>query len=261
METLIIMHILEIDTHIAQNQSPKGRFEREEVSTSIEMSAFSQAREGDVVILSFLDKQSLSNSYGETQFKDSQAVQEISSVARAVLEYSQIIEEGLNEDELIAIKQIVAHVEPIVREFLASDPEEVNLEKLVRVLTGDQEVTEKGGVELVNATLKALDVESFSQGKPDNIVHSESIEVVSEKPNINVENIRHVPELAILAVDTEFQKQFHTLNESSKSLIVSSLNDLMRFFHENISEVLEPLKHPISLGTGEVDLLESKPQA
>ena len=255
------MHILEIDTHIAQNQSPKGRFEREEVSTSIEMSAFSQAREGDVVILSFLDKQSLSNSYGETQFKDSQAVQEISSVARAVLEYSQIIEEGLNEDELIAIKQIVAHVEPIVREFLASDPEEVNLEKLVRVLTGDQEVTEKGGVELVNATLKALDVESFSQGKPDNIVHSESIEVVSEKPNINVENIRHVPELAILAVDTEFQKQFHTLNESSKALIVSSLNDLMRFFHENISKVLEPLKHPVSLGTGEVDLLDSKPQA
>ena len=261
METLIIMHILEIDTHIAQNQSPKGRFEREEVSTSIEMSAFSQAREGDVVILSFSDKQSLSNSYGETQFKDNQAVQEISSVARAVSEYSQIIEGSLNEDELIAIKQIVAHVEPIVREFLASDPEKVNLEKLVGVLTGDQEVTEKGGVELVNATLKALDVESLSQGKPDNIVQSESIEVVSEKPNINVDNIRHVPELAILAVDTEFQKQFHTLNESSKALIVSSLNDLMRFFHENISKVLEPLKHPISLGTGEVDLLDSKPQA
>ena len=255
------MQILEIDAPIVQNQSPKGRFEREEVSTSIEMSAFSQAREGDVVILNFSDKQSLSNSYGETQFKDNQAVQEISSVARAVSEYSQIIEGSLNEDELIAIKQIVAHVEPIVRKFLASDPEELNLEKSVGVLTGDQEITQKVGVELGYVILKTLDLEPFYQGKPENIVQSESIEIVSEKPNINVENIRHVPELAILAVDTEFQKQFHTLNESSKSLIISSLNDLMRFFHENISKVLEPLKHPISLGTGEVDLLDSKPQA
>ena len=261
METLTIMHILEIDTHIAQNQYPNGRFEREEVSTSTEMSAFSQAREGDVVILSFLDKQSLSNSYGETQFKDNQAVQEISSIARAVSEYSQVIEGGLNEDELIAIKQIVANVEHIAREFLVSDPEELNFGKLARVLTGEQEITEKVGVELGNIILKTLDLESFSQGKPDNIFQSESIEIVSEKPNINVENIRHVPELAILAVDTEFQKQFHTLNESSKALIVSSLNDLMRFFHQNISKVLEPLKHPISLGTGEVDLLDSKPQA
>ena len=255
------MHILEIDTHIIQNQSPNSRFEREEASASIEISTFSQAREGDVVVLNILDKQNLSNSYGETQFKDSQAVQEISSVARAVLEYSQIIEEGLNEDELIAIKQIVANVEPIAREFLTSDPEELNFGKLAGVLTGDQEMTEKVGVELGNVILKTLDLESFSQGKPDNIVQSESIEIVSEKPNINVENIRHVPELAILAVDTEFQKQFHTLNESSKALIVSSLNDLMRFFHENVSKVLEPLKHPISLGIGEVDLLDTKPQA
>jgi len=148
-----------------------------------------------------------------------------------------------------------------VRKFLASDPEELNLGKSVGVLTGDQEITQKVGVELGYVILKTLDLEPFSQGKPENIVQSESIEIVSEKPNINVENIRHVPELAILAVDTEFQKQFHTLNESSKSLIVSSLNDLMRFFHENISKVLEPLKHPISLGTGEVDLLDSKPQA
>ena len=137
---------------IVQNQSPKGRFEREEVSTSIEMSAFSQAREGDVVILNFSDKQSLSNSYGETQFKDNQAVQEISSVARAVSEYSQIIEGSLNEDELIAIKQIVAHVEPIVRKFLASDPEELNLGNSVGLLTGDQEMTQKAGVEPVYYT-------------------------------------------------------------------------------------------------------------
>jgi len=36
---------------------------------------------------------------------------------------------------------------------------------------------------------------------------------------------------------------------------------LKRFFHEKISEVLEPLKHPISLGAGVIDLVETKPQA
>ncbi len=255
------MQILEIDTPIVQNQYHNGRFEREEVSTSIEVSAFSQAREGDAVILSFSDKQNLSSSYSETQFKDNQTVEEISSVARAVLEYSQVVEGDLNEDELIAMKQITANIEPIVRDFLDRDPEEPNLGLLAGVLTGEQEVTEKVGIELGNVILKTLDLESFSQGKPDNIVQSEPIEIVSEKPNIDVENIRHVPELAILAVDTEFQKQFHTLNESSKALIVSSLNDLMRFFYENVSKVLEPLKHPISIGIGEVDLLDTKPQA
>jgi len=67
--------------------------------------------------------------------------------------------------------------------------------------------------------------------------------------------------LASAAVNAELQKQFQTLNESSKSLIVSSLNDLMRFFHEKVSKVLEPLKHPISLGVGAMDLVDTKPQA
>ena len=32
-------------------------------------------------------------------------------------------------------------------------------------------------------------------------------------------------------------------------------------FHEKVSEVLEPLKHPISLGVGAMDLVDTKPQA
>jgi hypothetical protein len=257
-----VMHILEIDTPRVQNQSSDRKFEPEESSTPIGMSASSQAREGDVVVLSFSSKQNLSSSYVETQSEDNQSVQDISSVARAVLKYSQVVEGDLNEDETTAIKQIVARIEPIAREFLASDPVDVlNFEKLVGIFTEDQEITEKFGVALGNVILKTLDAESFSQGKPDNTVQSESIEAVPENPDMNVENIRYVPELAVLAVDTELQKQFDALNESSKVLIISSLNDLMRFFHENISKVLEPLKYPVSLGTGEVDLEDSKPQS
>jgi len=78
--------------------------------------------------------------------------------------------------------------------------------------------------------------------------------------DINIQNIRQLPELASAAVDAELQKQFQVLNESSKALIVNSLNDLMQFFQEKISKVLEPLSHPISLAMGK-DLVETKPQA
>jgi hypothetical protein len=95
----------------------------------------------------------------------------------------------------------------------------------------------------------------------DNPAQLESIVVEAQNPDINIENIRQLPELSSAAVDAEFQKQFQVLNESSKALIVSSLNDLMRFFHEKVSKVLEPLKHPISLGMDAMDLVDTKPRA
>ena len=255
------MPVLEINTSIVQNQSSDRRVEPEEASVSIEAGTSLQTSEGDVVTLSFADKQNLSNSYGEAQFEDDQTVNEISSVARAASEYSQVVEGDLNEDELIAIHKIAAHVEPIAREFLSSDPEELDVEKAIGILTGDHKITEEVGIALGTAIVKTLGLESSSQVNPDNLVQSESTTVEAENPDINIENIRQLPELSSAAVDAELRKQFQTLNESSKALIVSSLNDLMRFFHEKVSQVLEPLKHPISLGVSAMDLVDTKPRA
>jgi len=254
------MPVLEINTSIVQNQPPDRRVEPEEASVSIEAGTSSQTSEGDVVTLSFADKQNLSSSYGEAQFEDDQTVNEISSVARAASEYSQVVEGDLNEDELIAMQKIAAHVEPIAREFLSSDPEDLDVEKAIGILTGDQTITEEVGIELGNVIVKTLGLESSSQVNPDNLVQSESTTVEAENPDINIENIRQFPELASAAVDAELRKQFQALNESSKALIVNSLNDLMQFFQEKVSKVLEPLKYPISLATGEMDLAEAKPQ-
>jgi len=255
------MPVLEINTSIVQNQLPDRRVEPEEASVSIEAGTSLQTSEGDVVTLSFADKQNLSNSYGEAQFEDDQTVNEISSVARAASEYSQIVEGDLNEDELIAIQKIAAHVEPIAREFLSSDPEELDVEKAIGILTGDHEITEEVGIALGTAIVKTLGLESSSQVNPDNLVQSELITVEAENPDINIENIREFPELASAAVNAELQKQFQALNESSKALIISSLNDLMRFFQEQVSQILEPLKHPISLGVSAMDLVDTKPRA
>lgn len=255
------MPVLEINTSIVQNQLPDRRVEVEEVSVSIEAGTSLQTSEGDVVTLSFADKENLSNSYGEAQFEDVQTVNEISSVALAASEYSQVVKGGLNEDELIAIQKIAAHVEPIAREFLSSDPEELDVEKAIGVLTGDHKITEEVGIELGNAIGQTLGLEFSSQVNPNNLAQSESIAVKAENPDINIENIRQFPELASAAVDAELQKQFQTLNESSKALIVSSLNDLKQFFREKVSKVLEPLKHPISLGVGVTNQADTKPRA
>jgi len=255
------MPVLEINTSIVQNQQPDRRVEPEEASVSIEAGTSLQTSEGDVVTLSVADKQNLSSSYGEVQFEDDPTVNEISSVARAASEYSQVVEGDLNEDELIALQKIAAHVEPIAREFLSSDSEELDVEKTIGILTGDQTITEEVGVELGNTIVKTLGLEVPSQVNLDNPAQSESIVVEAQNPGINIENIRQLPELASAAVDAALQKQFQTLNESSKALIVSSLNDLMRFFHEKVSKVLEPLKHPISLAEGVIDRVDTKPRA
>ena len=255
------MSVLEINTSGVQNQPLDRRITSEEVAVSLETGSSLQTGEGDVVTLSFADKQNLSNSYNESQFEGDPTVQEISSVARAASKYSQVVEGGLNEDELIAIQKIAAHVEPIAREFLSSDSEELDVEKAIGVLTGDQAITEEVGAELGNTIVKTLGLEVPSQVNLDNPAQSESVAVEAKNPDINIENIRQLPELASAAVDAELQKQFQVLNESSRALIVNSLNDLMQFFQEKVSKVLEPLKHPISLAAGEMGLAEAKPQA
>ena len=254
------MSVLEINTSGVQNQPLDRRITSEEVAVSLEAGSSLQTGEGDVVTLSFADKQNLSNSYNESQFEGDPTVQEISSVARAASKYSQVVEGDLNEDELIAIQKIAAHVEPIAREFLSSDSEELDVEKAIGILTGDQTIAEEVGAELGNTIVKTLGLEVPSQVNLDNPVRSESVAVEAKNPEINIENIRQLPELASAAVDAELQKQFQVLNESSRALIVNSLNDLMQFFQEKVSKVLEPLKYPISLATGEMDLVETKPQ-
>ena len=254
------MSVLEINTSGVQNQPLDRRITSEEVAVSLEAGSSLQTSEGDVVTLSFADKQNLSNSQNESQFEGSQTVQEISSVARAASKYSQVVEGDLNEDELIAIQKIAAHVEPIAREFLSSDSEELDVEKAIGILTGDQTIAEEVGAELGNTIVKTLGLEVPSQVNLDNPVRSESVAVEAKNPEINIENIRQLPELASAAVDAELQKQFQVLNESSRALIVNSLNDLMQFFQEKVSKVLEPLKYPISLATGEMDPVETKPQ-
>ena len=243
------MSVSAITTFDIQRQLLDRRIASEEVSVPLETDSSLQTSGGDVVTLNVAKQQNLSDSYVDAQFEYEQTVQDISSVAHAASKYSQTIEGDLNEDELNTIKKLSENIEPIVNEFLSSSSDELDVEKAIAVLTGNQKITKEVAEQFANAVVKSLDLES-SEVNLDNRVSTGTTSVETEAPDFNIENIQKLPELVSSTVEAELQKQFQVLNASSKELIVSSMNDLMRFFQEKVSQVLEPLKHPASLDAG-----------
>jgi hypothetical protein len=243
------MSVSEITTFDIQRQLLDRRVVSEEVNVPLETDSSLQTSGGDVVTLNVAKQQNLSDSYVGAQPKYEQTVQDISSVAHAASKYSQAIEGDLNEDELTAIKKLSANIEPIVNEFLSSSSDELDVEKAIAVLTGNQEIAKEVSEEFTSAVVKTLGLES-SEVNLDNRVLTGTNSVEAEAPDLNIENIQKLPELVSSTVEAELQKQFQVLNASSKELIVNSMNDLMRFFQEKVSQVLEPLKHPVSLDAG-----------
>ena len=243
------MSVSEITTFDIQRQLLDRRVVSEEVNVPLETDSSLQTSEGDVVTLSVVKQQNLSDPYVGAQSEYEQTVQDISSVAHAASKYSQTIEGDLNEDELNAIKKLSANIEPIVNEFLSSSSDELDVEKAIAVLTGNQKITKEVAEQFTRAVVKTLGLES-SEVSLDNQVSAGATSVEAEAPDLNVESIQKLPELVSSTVEAELQKQFQVLNASSKELIVNSMNDLMRFFQEKVSQVLEPLKHPVSLDAG-----------
>jgi len=230
-KSLKIMSVSEVVTFGIQKQLLNERTASTEAGVLPEAADMSlQTSEGDVVTLSFANEQSLSQP-SEVQLEDGQtAVQEISSVAQAASAFSQVVEGGVNEDELAAIQKLAAKIEPIAKDFLSSDPDEFDVEQAVDMALPDV------------------------------------VSVQAEAYDFDVENIRQLPTLVSATIDAGFEKQFQALNETSRGLIVNSLSELMKFFREKVVQVLEPLRHPASLTEPEAQVpvevdLVAQPQA
>ena len=221
------MSVPEVATFEVQKQMLNGRTASIEANVQPEADISLRTSTGAVVTLSFANEQGLSQSHREVQFEDGQTVQEISSVAQAASTFSQVVEGDLNEDELVAIQKLAAKIEPIAKDFLSSNPEELNIEQAVDIALPD------------------------------------AVSVEAEASDFDVENIRQLPTLVSATIDAGFEKQFQALNETSRGLIVNSLSELMQFFREKVVQVLEPLRHPAESEARvpvEVDLVE-QPQA
>ncbi|SVD91584.1 uncharacterized protein METZ01_LOCUS444438 [marine metagenome] len=224
------MSVAEVTTIGIQKQLLNERTEPQEANTAPEIDVSLQTSAGDVVTLSVADEQGLSQSYSEGPFEGGQTIQEISSIAQAASTFSQVVEGDLNEDELVAIQKLAAKIEPIAKDFLSIDPEQLDI------------------------------------GKAADMALPEVVSVETETPDFDVENIRQLPTLVSATIDAGFEKQFQALNKTNRELIVSSLSELMQFFREKVVQVLEPLRHPSSLTEGETQVpvevdLVAQPQA
>ena len=224
------MSVAEVTTFGIHKQLLNERPESEEANTASETDESLQTGAGDVVTLSVVDLQGLSQSSNEVRFEDRQTSPEISSVAQAASTFSQVVEGDLNEDELVAIQKLAAKIEPIAKDFLSIDPEQLDI------------------------------------GKAVDMALPEVVSVETETSDFDVENIRQLPTLVSATIDAGFEKQFQALNKTNRELIVSSLSELMQFFREKVIQVLEPLRHPSSLTEGETQVpvevdLVAQPQA
>ena len=122
------MSALEIVTFGTQKQLLNERTEPKEADIPSESEISLQTSEGDIVTLGFTDEQSLSQIHGKSG-SEVETVREISSIAHAASTFSQVVEGELNEDELVAIQKLAEKIEPIAKEFLSSDPEELDVEQ------------------------------------------------------------------------------------------------------------------------------------
>ena len=212
------MSVAEVTTIGIQKQLLNERTEPQEANTAPEIDVSLQTSAGDVVTLSVADEQGLSQSYSEGQFENGQISPEISSVAQAASTFSQVVEGDLNEDELVAIQKLAVKIEPIAKDFLSIDPEQLDI------------------------------------GKAADMALPEVVSVETETPDFDAENIRQLPTLVSATIDAGFEKQFQALNETNRELIVNSLSELMQFFREKVIQVLEPLRHPSSLAGDEAQV-------
>ena len=222
------MSVLEVATFGIQKPWLNEKTESEESKMLPEADMSLHTSEGDVVILSSSNEQDLFQLQSEIKVEIGETTQEISSVAQAASTFSQVIKGGLNDDELAAIQELAAKIEPIAREFLSGDPEELNLEQSI-------DITLSG---------------------------STSVETASS--DVDFENIRQFPSLVSATIDAGFEKQFQALNATNRELIVNSLSELMKFFREKVVQVLEPLRHPTSpeeIGSKEPVEAELVPQS
>jgi hypothetical protein len=223
---LKIMSVSEVTTFAVQKQLLNEKTGSVDTDFRPEADISLQMKESDVVTLSYANEQYSPQPDSELQIEVGQTVQEISSVAQAASTFSQVVEGGLNEDELVAIQRLTAKIEPVAKEFLSSDPEEFNIEQAVDVALSD------------------------------------TVSNQTENSEFDIENIRQLPQLVNATIDAGFQKQFQALNQTNRELIVSSLSELMQFFREKVVQVLEPLRHPGALNENitqvpvEADLVE-----
>ena len=195
-----------------------------------------QTLEGDRVRIAFDSGGSLTQSRSETQAGGRLVSHKFSSVAIAASRYSIVVAGELNEDELLAIQQLVDAVSPIAADFFTHatfDTE--NIESLLASNPGEILSFKLSLERTVIVTVKGF---AQVRGVTD---FSGSGLVGAGSPNLA--NVRNLSELILSVLETVLSPQ--TLSIFDNDAILHTLHDLMNFLRERFSIFGNPGRQPL----------------
>jgi hypothetical protein len=219
-----------------------------------------RTQEGDLVILSFLSEESLSESRTQTQSKEFGSFQEISTEAKAVSSYSISIQGDLSEEELEAINKLVAEISPIASEFFSSG--EFDFDESGDVLAANLGVLQELEISLERVIVAAFSTSTFTQlPEGEGGLVPQDVEAALNNPasSLDTEGIRDFPALVQATFDAVFEVEAAKVPETES--ILRSLNDLLNFIRQLLSKTYSsesdelPPEAPI-LSDGVIDVVD-----
>jgi hypothetical protein len=208
-----------------------------------------RTKEGDLVSLSFLSEQSLSESRTQTQSEEFGSVQGISTEAKAASIYSISVQGGLSEQELEAINKLAAEISPIASEFFSSG--EFDFDESGDVLAANLGMLQEVEISLERVIVASFSTSTFTQlPKAEGGVVPQDVEEALNNlaSTLDTEVIRDFPALVQATFDAVFEAEATKVPETDP--ILRSLNDLLDFIRQRLSE---------TFGSESVELLPEAP--
>jgi hypothetical protein len=198
--------------------------------------------EDDLISLSFVEEQSLSESSTQTRTQENGAIQEFSSLARATTDYFMTVQGDLNDEELAAINKTVEEFAPLAREFFANG--ELNLEESTNVLANNLGVLQKVELALERTVLATFAARTVTP-LPEDVIDITNIETLPTKASeLETGVIRDFPALVQATLNAIFESEARQVPEQDS--ILKSLNDLLSFIRDRLDQFFNP---PADLAT------------
>ncbi|MDE1045476.1 MAG: hypothetical protein OSA05_09400 [Nitrospinaceae bacterium] len=215
-------------------------------SVSVDAVVFSELNlktsEGDLISLSFVGEQSLSESSTQTRTQENGAIQEFSSVARAATAYSLTVQGDLNAEELAAINKLAEEIAPLVREFFANG--EFKLEESANVLANNLGVLQEVELALERTVVATFATRTVTRFPEDGRDITNVGTLPTQAPEFEIGGIRDFPVLVQATLDAVFESEVGKVPEQDS--ILRSLNDLLSFLRDRLDQFFNP---PTDLAT------------
>jgi hypothetical protein len=236
------LNISEIDF---QNNALKHKLHSASVDAFVSSELNLKTSEGDLMSLSFVGEQSLSESSTQTRTQENSSIQEFSSVARAAKAYSLKVQGDLNPEELAAIKKLAEEIATLVREFFENG--EFNLEEFANVLVNNLGVLQEVELELERTVVENFTTRTVTRLPKEWVsatIGADSGDITNVKtlpiqdPELKIGGIRDFPALVEATLDAVFESKAGQVPEQDS--ILRSLNDLLSFIRDRLDQFLNP---------------------